>query len=245
MIYRESTMLLQRFSVFIFLFSLLLSNEHSHAQYKGNSDFLYGKWKSTVPYYISFQAGASSSYTFANEDFINNGTAFSYGLAFEKPLGYRPSLNINFRTRGRYEQSELNNNIDLNSSLITKSVIQKSHDLSLNFSYLIFELKGWEYRVSSGLGYVQNELLLTDSVQRSQNVSSIILPLQISTSRNIYKRFDIEFAYRYYFTDKNIFDGYILNNTYDKYSYAYVALKYMFGEKDYRFMKKGSCPTAK
>ncbi len=237
-------MFLKRFSIFIFLFSLLLINKYSHAQYKGNSDFLYGKWKSTVPYYISFQAGITSSYTFANKDFMNDGTAFSYGFSFEKPLGYRPSLNINFRTRGRYEQSVLNNTIDLNNGLITKSEIQKSHDLSLSFSYLFFELKGWQYRVSAGLGYSQNELLLTDSVQRTQNFSSVILPLQISTGRNIYKRFDIEFAYRYYIANNTI-DGYVLNNNYDKYSYAFIALKYMFGEKDYRFMKKGSCPTAK
>ena len=138
----------------------------------------------------------------------------------------------------------MNNNIDLNSSFITKSEIQKSYDLSLNYSYLVFELKGWQYRVSAGIGYTQNELLLTDSVQRTQNYTSVILPLQISTGRNIYKRFDIEFAYRYYIAKNNI-DGYVLNNNYDKYSYAFVALKYMFGEKDYRFMKKGSCPTAK
>ena len=237
-------MFLKRFSIFIFLFSFILSNEDCHAQYKGSNDFLYGKWKSKVPYYISFQTGVSSSYTFANKDFINNGAAFSYGISFEKPLGYSSSLNINFRTRGRYEQSKLNSNIDLNSFYIIKSEIQKSYDLSLNYSYLVFELKGWQYRVSAGIGYTQNELLLTDSVQRTQNNTSVILPLQISTGRNIYKRFDIEFAYRYYIAKNNI-DGYVLNNNYDKYSYAFVALKYMFGEKDYRFMKKGSCPTAK
>lgn len=238
-------MLFKRFSYFIFLFSSILCNQESHAQYKGNSEFLYGRWKSTVPYYLSVQFGPTLSQTFANKDFKKDGLAFSYGIAFEKPLGYRPSLNINFRTRGRYEQSFLNTENNLFNNNVVRSEIQKSYDLSLNLSYLLFELRGWQYRLAAGIGYVNNELFLSDSIQYYKNQSATTFPIQLSASRTLYKRFDVEFAYRYYFTNKNNFDGYVLNNTYDKFSYTYVALKYMFGEKDYRFMKKGSCPSAK
>lgn len=241
-------MLLKRFSIFLFLFSLLLWSVESLSQYKGSSDFLYGRWKSKVPYYLTFQAGIASSNTFYNNDFVNEGNAFSWGISFEKPLGYRPLIYLNFRSMGRYTQSHLENNSSILFSEVirrnTSTEIESSFDFSINYSYLFWEFKGWQYRASAGLGVYENKIRITDTVTTNIRNNELIVPIQLSTGRSLFKRIEVEFGYKYYIAFSDQIDGFAVNNNYDKYSYAFVALKYMFGEKDYRFMKKGSCPTA-
>jgi hypothetical protein len=204
---------------------------------------LYGKSRSTLPYYVSINAGVASNNYVGNKDFINNGSAFAWGMYFEKPLGYRPSLSINFRTMGNYASSVLDK--EMGTLAVESSTLKSSYDLSINFNYLLFDWYGWLYKSSVGLGFVNNRFELNNYVTRETESTTAIVPLQISTGRKIYKRFELELGYRYYLGLNNKIDGIAFNNTFDKYSYVFAGVKYLIGEKDYRFQKKGDCPTVK
>ena len=91
----------------VFVFIFLISPFICVAQYNKSNKFLYGKSRSTLPYYIGLNAGIVSNNYVGNKDFVNYGSAFAWGMYFEKPLGYRPSLSVNFRTMGNYSSSVL------------------------------------------------------------------------------------------------------------------------------------------
>ncbi len=223
--------------VLIFLFVPFISL----AQYSKSSKFLYGKSRSTLPYYIGVNAGLASNNYVGNKDFVNNGSAFAWGIYFEKPLGYRPSLSINFRTMGNYSSSVLDK--EIGTLAVESSDLKRSYDLSVNFNYLLFDWYGWQYKSAIGIGFVNNGFELNNyTSMRTESITAIV-PLQLSTGRKVYKRFELEFGYRYYLGLDNEIEGIAFNNKFDKYAYAFVGLKYLLGEKDYRFRKKGSCPT--
>ena len=215
--------------LFIFPFGLM-------AQYKNSSKFLYGKSRSTVPYYLSFQAGITSNNFVFNKDFDTYGNGFAWGFSFEKPLGYRPAIAITMRGMGKYKS--LGSNIKNTSSTLTSSF-----DLSLNYSYMIYDWYGWQYRIGTGIGFVNNKMDIRDSALSTVKTSTPILPLQISTTRVLKKRWELEFGYRYYLGLDNKIEGIAYKNTLDKYSFLYVAIKYRLGEKDYRFKRSDTCPT--
>lgn len=213
----------------------------SFAQYKKSSKFLYGASRSKLPYYIGAQIGIATNNFSGNKDFKNYGSTFSWGLSFEKPLGYRPSLILNFRTMGKYSSSVLNQ--DPETPQVISSSLKKSYDLSINFNYLLFDWYGWQYKSAIGIGFVNNSSILTNYTTSNAESTTAILPFQISTGRVLKKRFEIEFGYRYYLAFDNNIEGVSNKNKFDKYAFAFVGLKYLIGEKDYRFQKKGSCPT--
>lgn len=215
----------------------------SYSQYKNSSKFLYGASRSKLPYYIGLNAGLASNKYVGNKDFINYGSAFAWGIYFEKPLGYRPSLSINFRSMGNYSSSVLDKEQGL--LWVETSKLKSSYDLSINFNYLLFDWYGWQYKSSIGIGFVNNEFELNNYFPNTTNSSTTIIPLQISTGRALIKRFEIEIGYRYYLGLDNDIEGIENKNTFDKYAYAFLGLKYLIGEKDYRFQKKNSCPTVK
>lgn len=219
--------------VYLLLILLPLS---CFAQYKNSSKFLYGKSRSTLPYYLHFQVGVNSAITLFNNDFDNKGSATSIAFAFEKPLGYRPSIYLHFRLLGNYGQ--------WNSDLGYASKISKSIDFSLNYKHLLFDWYGWEYCGSIGLGILSNEYAITSLSKSIQNENtSVITPIQFSTGRVIKKRWEFELGYRYYIAWDNNIEGLIHKNDYDKYAFTYVGIKYRLGEKDYRFKRSDSCPT--
>lgn len=214
----------------------------SLAQYSKSNKFLYGKSRSKLPYYLSVNIGAASNNYVWNKDFINYGTGFAWGMYFEKPLGYRPSLSINFRTKGNYFSSVLDK--EIGTLAVESSELKNSYDLSINFNYLLFDWSGWLYKSSVGLGFVNNSFKLNNYTPITTESTTAIIPIQLSTGRQVYKRFELELGYRYYLGLDNKIEGIAFNNKFDKYSYAFVGLKYLIGEKDYRFQKKGSCPSA-
>ena len=108
---------------------------------------------------------------------------------------------------------------------------------------MFLDHRSWQSRISAGIGYINSSIKTQDSIIRTLSNTSAIIPIQLSTGRPIFGRWEIEFAYRYYIAINDVLDGYSLNNKFDKYSYEYIGLKYMFGEKDHRFQKKGSCPS--
>lgn len=219
----------------------------ANAQYKNSSKFLYGKQRSTNPYYIGIQAGVLTNQYSFNKDFINYGGDFSWGLSLEKPLGYRPSLIINFRNMGNYHSAMLNVSQDAMGpkEANTHINIQHSLDLSISYSFMFWDFRGWQYRASAGVGFLRNDVDVSDTLYRNVITSTGVLPLQVSTGRVLWKRFELEIGYRYYFAFSDKVDGLAHLNTFDKYTFAFVGVKYLIGEKDYRFQKKGSCPTVK
>lgn len=228
--------------IFLFLFVFPFTVD---AQYKNSSKFLYGKSRSTVPYYLSFQAGVASNNFVFNKDFNNYGSGFAWGFSFEKPLGYRPALALTFRTMGNYESSVLNST-SLATDIIaqnTKTKIQSSFDFSLNYSYMFYDWYGWQYRASVGLGFVNNTMEVSDTIVRSIKTSTPIIPIQLSTTRVLKKRWEMEIGYRYYLGLANKIEGVAYNNTLDKYSFLFLAIKYRLGEKDFRFQRGDTCPT--
>jgi hypothetical protein len=219
----------------------LLAPMFTLAQYSKSSKFLYGKSRSKLPYYVGINIGAVSNNYVGNKDFVNYGSAFAWGMYFEKPLGYRPSLSINFRTMGNYSSSVLDK--ELGTLAVESSELKSSYDLSINFNYLLFDWYGWLYKSSVGLGFVHNGFQLNNYTPIITESTTAVIPLQLSTGRQVYKRFELELGYRYYLGLDNKIEGIAFNNKFDKYSYAFVGLKYLIGEKDYRFQKKGSCPS--
>ncbi len=227
------------------LFVFMILPMCGYSQYKNSSKFLYGKSRSTVPYYLSAQLGVAYNNLSFNKDFKNYGGDFSFGFSFEKPLGYRPSLALTFRTMGNYESSILNSS-NLSTDIIaqnTKTKIQSSYDFSLNYSYMFYDWYGWQYRASLGLGFVNNKIDVSDTTLRSIKTSTPIIPIQLSTTRVLKKRWEMEIGYRYYLGLANKIEGVAYNNTLDKYSFLFLAIKYRLGEKDYRFQKSNACPT--
>lgn len=216
--------------LFLFLLPLIVV-----AQYKNSSKFLYGKSRSSVPYYISLQAGITSNNYVFNKDFNTYGNGFAWGFTFEKPLGYRPAIALNIRGLGNYKSDIMAKNI---SSELTSSI-----DFSLNYSYMVYDWYGWQYRLGAGLGFVINTTDVRDTLLHSVKTSTPIIPLQISTTRVLKKRWELEFGYRYYLGLGNKIEGVAIKNTLDKYSFLFVGLKYRLGEKDYRFKRNDSCPT--
>lgn len=217
----------------------------SFAQYKNSSRFLYGKSRSTVPYYLSLQTGITSNNYVFNKDFNTYGSGFAWGFSFEKPLGYRPALALTMRTMGKYKSSVLNSS-NLNTDIIAQNTnieLTSSLDVSLNYSYMIYDWYGWQYRLGVGIGFVNNTIDVRDTALHTVKTSTPIVPLQISTTRVLKKRWEMEFGYRYYLGLDNKIEGIAYNNTLDKYSFLYVALKYRLGEKDFRFKRSDTCPT--
>jgi hypothetical protein len=229
----------------LILVLFLLSSTLSFSQYKKKSEFLYGRSKSSLPYYVSVQMGLNSGTTFFNTDFNKYTQKFSMAFNFEKPLGYRPALYINVRTLGKFTSSDLDryNNKDL------KITIHKFYDASINFSYLLFNIRGWDYKASLGLGFVNAEVSSNEDLDPTNNqeirkeINDYIIPIQVSTGRVIYKRLEFELGYRYTHTTTDILDLHKLKYNKDKYGLMYVGFKYLLGKKDYRFYKEGECPT--
>ncbi len=207
------------------------------AQYNKKSDFLYGRNKTSLPYYISLQLGANSGNTFFNNDFNKYSQKFAWALNFEKPLGYRPSIYINYRSLGKYNSSELSRNSTTNVVVD----FDKFYDASINFSYLLFDFRGWDYKASLGLGFVHAEV--SSNQQISKTVDDYIIPIQVSTGRVLYKRLEFEAGYRYIHTTTDILDLYKMKYNKDKYGFIFIGFKYLLGKKDYRFYKEGECPT--
>lgn len=228
--------------IFLFLFLIpFLGN----AQYKNSSKFLYGKSRSSLPYYLSFQAGITSNNYVFNKDFTTYGRGFAWGFSFEKPLGYRPALALTMRAMGKYKSSVLNSS-NLSTDIIaqqTSSELTSSFDFSLNYSYMIYDWYGWQYRAGLGIGFVNNTIDVTDTILHSVKTSTPIIPLQVSTTKVLKKRWEMEIGYRYYLGLDNTIEGIAYNNTLDKYSFLFLAIKYRLGEKDYRFQRGDTCPT--
>lgn len=213
------------------------------AQYKNSSKFLYGKSRSTVPYYLSLQLGMVTNDFSFNKDFINYGNAFGWGFSFEKPLGYRPALALTFRTMGKYESINLKTDNPDFITTHTISTLKSSYEFSLNYSYMVYDWYGWQYRAGVGIGFVNNTIDVTDTILKSIKSSTPIIPIQISTTRVLKKRWEMEIGYRYYLGIDNKIEGVAYNNTLDKYSFLFLAIKYRLGEKDFRFKRSDSCPT--
>lgn len=229
-------------SVFLFLFLIPILG---YSQFKNSSKFLYGKSRSTLPYYLSLQTGLTSNNYVFNNDFTTYGRGFALGFSFEKPLGYRPALALNIRAIGKYKSSILNST-NLNSDVVaqkTSSELTSSIDFSLNYSYMIYDWYGWQYRAGVGIGFVNNTMDVYDTLYHQVKTSTPIIPLQVSTTKVLKKRWEMEIGYRYYLGLDNTIEGIAYNNTLDKYSFLFLAIKYRLGEKDYRFQRGDTCPT--
>lgn len=208
----------------------------AYSQFNRSSKFLYGRSRSQLPYYIHLQGGANSGITLFNKDFENRGAAPSIALAFEKPLGYRPSLYLHFRFLGNYGQ--------WNNVLGYASQLSNAYDFSLNYSYMLYDWYGWQYRASLGIGSLSNQYEIKGPLGNfNEKNSSVITPLQISTGRVLKNRWELEIGYRYYIAWDDNIEGLVNKNKYDKYGFTFVGIKYLLGEKDYRFQRKDSCPT--
>lgn len=230
---------------YLFFSFILLFSISAEAQYKNSSKFLYGKQRSTNPYYIGLQAGVLTNRFSLNKDFKNYGGDFSWGLSIEKPLGYRPYLIFNLRNMGNYHSSMLNVSLDAMSPKEANTLISIQHslDVSASYSFMFWDFRGWQYRASAGIGFLRNDVDVSDTLYRNVITSTGVLPFQLSTGRVLWKRYELEIGYRYYLAFSDKVDGLAHLNTFDKYTFAFVGVKYLIGEKDYRFQKKGSCPT--
>ena len=108
---------------------------------------------------------------------------------------------------------------------------------------MIYDWYGWQYRAGLGIGFVNNAIDVTDTILHSVKTSTPIIPLQVSTTKVLKKRWEMEIGYRYYLGLDNTIEGIAYNNTLDKYSFLFLAIKYRLGEKDYRFQRGDTCPT--
>lgn len=166
---------------------------------------------------------------------------------FEKPLGYRPSLYVHARFLGNYTASDISkyDNPDL------EVYLNNFYDFSINYSYLLFNFRGWDYRASLGAGIFEADVSSNqnggapDASSSVRRVTEYVIPLQVSTGRVVYKRLEFELGYRYNHTTSDVLDLHNMNWNKDKYGFAFVGFKYLLGEKDYRFWKNGECPTIK
>jgi hypothetical protein len=234
-------------AMFCLFWALSILPLHTQAQYGKKSDFLYGRSKSKLPYYVGLQTGLLSGKTFFNKDFNSYSQEFAFAVFFEKPLGYRPSLYVHARFLGNYTATDISRNG--NADLTVK--LDRFYDFSLNYSYLLFNIRGWDYRASLGVGVFEANVSsnqFTPSNESSLNyrrVTEYIIPLQLTTGRVLYKRFELELGYRYNHTTSDVLDLHKMKWNKDKYGFAFVGIKYLLGEKDYRFFKEGECPTTK